>query len=105
MVCTANIARSPLVEVLLDAHVRHRGLTDEVTVDSAGVQARPGIAAAEESQLLAAQAGMDLSRHRSRHLDEVAPAQADLVLTMSTRQRDHLGLREPGLGPRVFTLL
>jgi protein-tyrosine phosphatase len=104
VVCTANIARSPLVEVLLDAHVRHRGLTAEVTVDSAGVHARPDQPAAEESRLLAAQAGMDLSRHRSRHVDEVDPDHADLVLTMSTRQRDHLGLLVPGLGPRVFTL-
>lgn len=102
--CTANITRSPLAEVILDAHVRVRGLDELITVDSAGVHARPGQPADPPSATLATEAGLDLSRHRSRHTDDVEVAGTDLVLTMTEEHRDLLAGRTPGLGPRAFTL-
>ena len=104
VVCTANVARSPLAAVLVEAAAARRGAAG-ITVDSAGVRARTGDPAAAETARLAARYGQDLSGHGSRHVDQVTPGSSDLVLTMTLDQRDHLGLRYTGLGPRVFALL
>jgi protein-tyrosine phosphatase len=97
VVCTANVARSPLAHVMLAASV-------DVEVDSGGTQAREGDPAAVRSQELAAARGLDLSEHRSRPVVPSAIEAADLVVTMSERQRDHCGILVPGAAPKVFTL-
>jgi protein-tyrosine phosphatase len=97
VVCTANVARSPLAHVMLAASV-------DVEVDSAGTKARAGDAAAVPSQQLAAARGLDLSGHRSTPVVPGAIEAADLVVTMSERQRDHCGSLVSGAGPKVFTL-
>jgi protein-tyrosine phosphatase len=97
VVCTANVARSPLAHVMLAASV-------DVEVDSGGTQAREGDTAAVRSQELATARGLDLTGHRSKPVVPDAIQTADLVITMSERQRDHCGILVPGAGPRVFTL-
>jgi protein-tyrosine phosphatase len=100
VVCTANMARSPLAEAMLAADLRPHG----VRLASAGVRARLGDAATRESQELARALGLDLSHHRSRPVDDPLLAGAHLVLTMSRRQRDELAPRTPGGAARTFTL-
>jgi protein-tyrosine phosphatase len=97
VVCTANVARSPLAHVMLAASV-------DVEVDSGGTQAREGDTAAVRSQELATARGLDLTAHRSKPVVPDAIEAADLVITMSERQRDHCGILVPGAGPKVFTL-
>ena len=100
VVCTANQARSPVAEVLLEHALRAPGLS----VSSAGVRARDGLSAAEMAVELAAARGLDLSQHRSRRVTPDLVAQSDLILTMSERQRDHCAGLAPGAGSRTFTL-
>jgi protein-tyrosine phosphatase len=97
VVCTANVARSPLAHVMLAASV-------DVEVASAGTQAREGDPAAVRSQELAAARGLDLTEHRSKPVVPSAIEAAHLVVTMSERQRDHCGILVPDAGPKVFTL-
>jgi protein-tyrosine phosphatase len=97
VVCTANVARSPLARVMLGASL-------DVEVDSAGTQAREGDTAAVRSQELAAARGLDLTEHRSKPVVPAAIEAADLILTMSAEQRDHCEILVPGSGPKVFTL-
>jgi len=104
VVCTANIARSPLAAAMLAAEVQRRHLGACIRVDSAGVRARPGHPAAEHTLTVAARRGLDLRAHRSRPTIDAAPEGADLVLTMSQRQRDHLGGSYAGMAARVFSL-
>lgn len=104
VVCTANIARSPLAEVLLRAHVQQRSLTEQVAVASAGVHARPGQAAADSSREIATTWGLDLAAHLSQPATSELVGHADLVVTMSARQRDHLGGSVRGVHARTFTL-
>lgn len=99
VVCTANVARSPLAMVRLQAL-----LGPDADVRSAGVQAREGMRAAPESVELAAARGLDLTRHRSRPVSDGLVAGADLVLTMSQRQRDLVGPKAPGAATYTFTL-
>lgn len=99
VVCTANIARSPLAEAMLA-----RELGDGVQVASAGTRAREGFAAAPESVELGEQRGLDLRGHRSRPVSPALVADAELVLTMSERQRDAVAPLSPRTAGRVFTL-
>lgn len=104
VVCTANIARSPLAERLLQAHADHRLGPGAVVVHSAGVHARTGDLPADGSVQVADQWGLDLRDHRSRPVTPELAARADLVLTMSRRHRDKVTRLAPGLLERTYTL-
>lgn len=99
VVCTANIARSPLAEAMLA-----RVAGDQVTVVSAGTRAREGYPAAPESQQLAAARGLDLGNHRSKPVAVDTVTASDLIVTMSERQRDAIAPLAPRLAGRLFTL-
>jgi protein-tyrosine phosphatase len=99
VVCTANIARSPLAAAMLAPRLVVAGLA----VGSAGVRARAGDPAARGSFLLAEQRGLDLSAHRSRPVTPELVREAELVLTMSERQRDVCAPLVAGSASHVFT--
>lgn len=105
VVCHANIARSPLAMVMLEDQVRRRlGPRADVWVRSAGVRALEGHPAAEGSRRQAAARGLDLEAHRSSLLTRDDVAEADLVLTMSERQRAHAVRLHPPAVHRTFPL-
>jgi protein-tyrosine phosphatase len=106
VVCHANIARSPFAAATLDAASRQivPDAAEQLSVSSAGTHARDGLAAAEGSQQLARGRGLDLSAHHSRPLTRGLVATADLVLTMTERQRTHALRLAPTASTRVFTL-
>jgi protein-tyrosine phosphatase len=104
VVCTANIARSPLAAAVLDAHAQVRGLADRVVVTSAGVRALEGHPAAAPSVAIARRWGLDLGDHRSQPVTDDLVERSDLVVTMSERQRDDLGGRVVRASERCFTL-
>lgn len=99
VVCTANIARSPLAGAMLGGELG-RG----VEVSSAGTRARDGFPAAPESVRLGEERGLDLRDHRSRAVTPALVEGSDLILTMSERQRDAVGPMAPRTAGRVFTL-
>lgn len=100
VVCTANIARSPLAGAMLAASCRDHG----IEVVSAGTHARTGDPAAEPSQRMARDRGLDLSEHRSQAVTASLVAEAGLVVTMSERHRDRCAPLAAGAGSYVFTL-
>jgi protein-tyrosine-phosphatase len=99
VVCTANIARSPLFAAMLAAR-----LGAAVEVASAGTRARDGYPAAEFARTLAEQRGLDLSSHRSQPITSELVAGAGLVLTMSERQRDACASLVGRSADRVYTV-
>ena len=106
VVCHANIARSPLVTALFEDQARRRlGPAPDVWVRSAGVRAVEGRPAATGSRAQAVARGLDLDGHRSVPLARVDLVDADLVVTMSERQRGHAVRLDPGALHRTFTLL
>jgi protein-tyrosine-phosphatase len=100
-VCTGNMCRSPLAEVLLQREAAARGLTD-VEVSSAGTGAWDGAPASEGAYLVALEHALDLSAHRARLLTRDLLREADLVLTMSRHHRARAQELVPGA--RVFLL-
>jgi protein-tyrosine phosphatase len=105
VVCTANRCRSPLGEQLLRRELRQRApdQADTVRVASAGVRARPGLAVTADVARAAASLGVVVDDHRARVVEREEAGAADVVLTMSARQRDLVARLAPGVIPRTFT--
>jgi protein-tyrosine-phosphatase len=89
IICTANICRSPVAEALIRDRLQKRGL-DDWTVSSAGTWAQIRGGAAENSVLVMAQQGLDISDHQSRMVEESHLEQADLVLCMESGHAEAL---------------
>jgi protein-tyrosine-phosphatase len=100
-VCTGNICRSPLAEVLLRRALTERSLPD-FAVSSAGTGAWDGAPASEGAYLVALERGLDLSSHRARLLTREIVEDTDLVLTMARHHRARV--HELGGEGRAFVL-
>ena len=103
-VCTANICRTPMAEYYLNSLVAKEDLEEMILVESAGTWAIDGAPAAEYSQKVCAEIGLDLSSHRSRPIDLYLVKQADLVLCMSVEHKNDLIQVFPHLQDKIFTL-
>lgn len=88
LVCSGNICRSPIAEVVLRRLVEQEGLSDRVHVDSAGTGDWHVGENADHRALTALQAlGYDGSLHRARQFEPRWFAERDLVLALD---RGHL---------------
>jgi len=83
-VCTGNTCRSPLAEVMFRELVKGR---EDYRVGSAGVGAFSGQGASRNSFALAKEAGMDLSKHKSRAVTVDLVEEATHIFVMG---RSHL---------------
>lgn len=102
-VCGANMHRSPLAEAMLrDRALGH--LRDDLTAASCGVHAIDGAPALSEAIDLAREAGLDLTSHRSRRLDEEMLRAADRILVMERQHLAALERTEPASLPRAALL-
>jgi sulfate adenylyltransferase len=100
-VCTANICRSPFLELYARAHLASPG----VAFASAGTHGLDGHAMSDEMATEAAGSwGLDPSGFRSRPLSADLVDAADLVLTVERRHRDLILAEHPYAGGRVLTL-
>ncbi|UCD57457.1 MAG: low molecular weight phosphotyrosine protein phosphatase [Candidatus Hydrogenedentota bacterium] len=84
--CTGNLCRSPIAEGILKKKLAEREI-DSISVSSAGTFALAGRPVAELALKVAAERGVDLSGHRSRHLTTEMLGNADILIGM---ERDHI---------------
>jgi len=103
-VCTANMCRSPMAEVLFGEIVRNEGETEDWWIDSAGVSAFDGEQATNNTSIVAAERGLDLTSHRSKLSSRVAVEPFSLVLVMEKRHRVMLSEAFPELSDRIYLL-
>lgn len=87
-VCAGNICRSPLAEAIARRGARERGL--DLAFESAGVSALDDGGPTPEAFQVAREHGLDMAAFRSRALTAGAVRAADLVLTMTSAQRDRV---------------
>jgi arsenate reductase (thioredoxin) len=80
ILCTGNSARSQMAEALL----RHDA-GDRFTVESAGT--KPSILRPEAITVMK-EVGIDISSHRSKHVDEFAGQNFDYVLTVCDNAKE-----------------
>lgn len=102
VVCTGNIARSPMGEALLRAHLAARGA--EARVGSAGTLAWDG-PATEPAARVMSERGLDVSGHRSRPLTHALVAGADLILAMTRSHVWGVHAFDAGAADRTFLVL
>jgi len=106
-VCTGNICRSPIAEVLT-RQLLHEGLGADVarfSVTSAGTAAIDGARMDPHSHTALAVRGLEhaASAFRARRLDEAMVAGADLVLTAERFHRRCVVLLEPSALATTFS--
>ena len=101
-VCTANICRSPLAMALF--RDKMEGEPDEWRVESAGTWALTGEPAAQKSQQVLAERGLDVSEHRARSVSLELLSSFNLILTMEKGHKEALQVEFPGISDRVYML-
>ena len=84
VVCAGNICRSPMAEAMLQQ------LFPGKQVGSAGIVGLEGQPADPLAVMVMKERGWDISGHVARRLDLEMLWQADLVLTMSRQQTNHI---------------
>jgi protein-tyrosine phosphatase len=108
-VCTGNLCRSPVAERLAVRWardlLRHSPENAVVEIGSAGVDAPPGRAMDARSAEALIALGGDPDGFRSKLFERSMAEEADLVLTMSRRQRREVLEKHPRGLRRTFTLL
>ena len=82
-VCTGNLCRSPMAEVMLRAELKKRGCAG-VNVASCGTWAGAGYEATSQAVEVMSGRGIDLAAHRSRPLDPEEVLEADIVVAMTS---------------------
>ena len=106
LVCTGNICRSPLAEMVgRDLLSRMLGMdAGLVRIVSAGTRAVVGAEMHPASARVLAEHGGNPSGFRARQLTDQLAAEADLTLTMTREHRHHVLARAPRAMSRTFTL-
>jgi protein-tyrosine phosphatase len=102
MVCTGNICRSPMAEVLLAHRLRDRGL--DAVVESAGTHALVGYPADPLARELMTAKNLDLGSHKARQLTAEMIRSFDLVLVMDSQQQRLVEAMDPSARGRVHRL-
>lgn len=105
ILCTGNTCRSPMAAVLLKKALQNElgEAAKYIEVVSAGLGAWPGSFASPEAQAVLQEIGLDLSSHRSRQTTRELVRSADLVLTMTHYQKQHVLEVEPAAQGKVWT--
>ncbi len=101
-VCTGNICRSPMAEVLLRALLAGDEARADWRTHSAGVWTTDGRPASEHGVAEMAQRGLDLRHHRSRNVTREMMVEASLVLTMTHAHSEALVAAFPDCASKVY---
>lgn len=100
-VCTANMCRSPMLQVLLQKACQERDV--DVVVESAGVSATGGMPATENAVACMKERKLDLSNHRSRYVLDLDFKQFDLVFCLSPLHGEYM--RDKGMPPEAVIVV
>lgn len=103
LVCTANRARSPMMELLLRDILSRRGET-AVDIESAGTRTLDGEPVTRHTVEVLRGHGVDASAFRSRMLNAAQIRAADIVLCAERSHRAAVVRIVPTALPRTFSL-
>ena len=88
-VCTGNICRSPMAEVVLRDRLRRAGLAEDVVVDSTGISDEElGNPIDPRAGRVLASAGYDLHDHCARQVTAHDVAARELTTTHAAERRE-----------------
>jgi protein-tyrosine phosphatase len=103
-VCTANVCRSPVAEVIFSDWLARQGIAGEWQVTSAGTWALSGQVASAYSREVLAEQGLHLGEHRSRRVDREMLEHSDVVLCMTHSQCEAIQIEFPEHAGRIHLL-
>lgn len=89
-VCTGNTCRSAMAEYIFNNKALFKKLNNTYSAYSAGVAVYSSTPASDYSQAAMRNAGIDISSHKSRQINEEYIKNAYLVLCMTGRHADYL---------------
>jgi protein-tyrosine phosphatase len=96
-VCTGNICRSPMAEVVLRDRFEAAGLADAVVVDSSGISdEETGNPIDPRAAEVLQEAGYPVPRHRAHRVTAKEIGERDLLLAMTARHARTLRTLAPG---------
>lgn len=97
VVCTGNICRSPMAEVVLRDRIDAAGLGDDVVVDSTGISDEEhGNPIDRRAQAALRNRGYDVPARRARQITGADAAESDLVLPMTAAHSRAIRRITPG---------
>jgi low molecular weight protein-tyrosine phosphatase len=105
LVCAGNICRSPMAESVLRDKLARAGLDARIHVESAGTHGDHGMPVDMRAVAAAAKRGYDVSRVRSRRVQDVDFERFDLVLAMDLDNLANLHERCPEAAREKVKLL
>ncbi|MFB9378558.1 low molecular weight protein-tyrosine-phosphatase [Kineococcus gynurae] len=95
-VCTGNICRSPMAEVVLRARLAEAGLADRVVVDSSGISDEEhGNPVDPRAASVLREHGYEVPRHRAHQATRDELGARDLLLAMTARHARWLRTQAP----------
>ncbi len=103
-VCTVNLCRSPIAEVLFRQWLKRQSVSGDWRVLSCGTWAVNGKSVAPHVQPSLLAMGIDLGQHRARNVTVELLAESDLVLCMTRSQREALHTEFPRFAGRIYLL-
>lgn len=90
-VCTGNICRSPMAQVVLASYFREAGLENAVSIDSTGVSDEEfGHPIDPRAQKVLKERGYTVPRHSARQISPSEAASTDLLLPMTAAHKRSL---------------
>jgi protein-tyrosine phosphatase len=101
IVCTGNICRSPMGEVLLKRALSEAGY-DDVEVESSGTWGLTGSPATDDAVAVMQDRDIDLAAHAAASLDVADIEAADLILAMTSVHLREIEDLAPGSRGKVF---
>lgn len=107
LVGAGDVGRTALAKAVLDRELARLlpGSAHQVVVTTAGVDALEGMPPSPLLVAAAGRHGLDVSAHRATAMTRAIAESADLLLTMTRRQRAQLVLQHPRLRSRTFSLV
>ena len=100
-VCTGNVCRSPMAEELFRSHLNGH---QDIKVGSAGIGAVEGQPASPFAVEVMKEKGLDISRLRSRPIQQEMVRHADCIFVMTYGHLDSLLLLYPSAAEKTFML-
>jgi protein arginine phosphatase len=102
-VCTGNVSRSFLAEMLLKNEIRRHGL-ENIEVTSAGVSAYPGIPGDPEMVNYLSKIGAPVENHEAKPVTKEDVDRADLILVMEKNHSEIITKQWPTVKDKVELL-
>jgi len=103
-VCTGNTCRSYMAETIAKGYLKEKGLDAVLEIVSAGTGCLDNEPASVQARTVMAEMGYANNNHRAKRLTADLIREADLILTMTQRQRSDVLALVPEAREKVFLL-